>query len=239
MNRYELDYRGSCFWKNVDMKMVNPFVNVELVEVNCDESKHQLVIKLIILSDTRGDAESVGKECIHEILDRFTFVCEEKFSDPELQISTDDDGNRLTVSSTDLCGSVIIISTMTEQQKQDIENLILNSRSIYYSLFRAALKQDDIVAKYMFLYSIILKIFNDSQVEVDKFIFNNEYDGNESVPRRNKKLVNETIFTVIRNDVGHVGRTNNVDSIRLKMNEQLHDLTKYVRSAIIYKLQQP
>lgn len=233
MNQYELCYKGSCYWKNVDIEMLKPFTNVELVKVYCDESEHQLFIKLIILSDTRANAESTGNRYVGEMLDRFTFVCEQNFREPELQKSTDDAGRVLTLASSDINGSCTAVHTMTAQQKQDIEDRILNSQSIYYSLFRAALKQGDVVAKYMFLYSVILKIFEDKQIQVDRFIIDNGFKGQTS-PRRNYSTP-ETVFTIIRNNVGHTGRIASLDieKNRKDMQSNINELIKYVKLAII------
>ncbi|RLG46061.1 MAG: hypothetical protein DRN92_05945 [Thermoproteota archaeon] len=89
-------------------------------------------------------------------------------------------------------------SVRTELQSKDIPG------SQYLKLFRFALQAPDMVTEFMFLYAILLTIF-DKQGEVDRFIRSIEPDV-PYTPRPDKPRIKETIYTRLRNEVAHPNR---------------------------------
>lgn len=179
-------------------------------------------------------------EAINDILNKIAFKGFDVSSDPQIkEISF----NNTTNTSTSIGCSVKICSSNDVQQKlkEEIETE-RTYNNYYYEMYRSAIKNKDVVARYMFLYNIILQICNDKQNRVDAFIVDkigadrSEY---KSGPICNKKgeHIKETVFTRLRNEVGHARKGTNADATRVEMNMKVDELSELVRKAIVEKIE--
>lgn len=136
----------------------------------------------------------------------------------------------------DLQSTVHIVRPIlfTENQLQNILFARVPTHN-YRLLYVQAIQNSDPIAQYMFLYNILLKIFGDSQRNVDNFIIKNSteklqrYKYTDWKGRSIEK--NETIFTSLRNQLGHVRNATPIDT-RVQMNDKLSDLKYLVKKAI-------
>jgi len=105
----------------------------------------------------------------------------------------------------------------------------------YYSMFHAAMWAQG-VGRFLLLYLILLTHFNDSQTEVDKFIKTQ----NPMVPEtlqpqfgKPKKIpVMETVYTRLRNEVGHVRPNTSPSTTRLEIEQNTQSLITIVKALI-------
>jgi hypothetical protein len=98
-----------------------------------------------------------------------------------------------------------------------------------YGLFRMVLQSADPSTEFMLLYSLLLTLTGPHQADVDVFVRRHEV-GVEERPGRAK---NETIYSWLRNEVGHYPRSGLPPSdVYQQMRSKLKDLRKLVQKAI-------
>lgn len=119
---------------------------------------------------------------------------------------------------------------------EDIELLNKLKTNMKFHLFKSAIYIQDPFGKFMFLYSILYDILK-NQNNVETFIKENHngielrkriktnFDGNE-------KEVEETIFTWIRNHIGHTHTTTNMEEVKGNIDKYLQSLVNLVKKAI-------
>jgi len=101
----------------------------------------------------------------------------------------------------------------------------------YYSLFRTALDQEDVLARYMACYGILLLLCGDNQAAVDACI-RAEEPGVLETARPDKPKIQETVYTRLRNQVGHVRKGVTVESTRTEMDSHIGGLLSLTRVLI-------
>lgn len=103
-----------------------------------------------------------------------------------------------------------------------------------YAEFRDALKSDDIVERYMFLYALLLREKGPSQPKLDTFV----RSVGPNVPLRlstNPRAPSgtmETIYTKLRNEIGHVCPGRTLEDTRREMEQHLANLMELVRKSM-------
>lgn len=105
-----------------------------------------------------------------------------------------------------------------------------------YTLFRAAMNNEDVVVKYMFLYQTLLfKHMNnngyESQNSVDKFIISHFSEDKHMYQKWNDTGRSETIYTRLRNQVGHYRGKTPVET-RSTMSIKINELVELVKISI-------
>jgi hypothetical protein len=100
-----------------------------------------------------------------------------------------------------------------------------------YRVFRRVLQCDDPVEEFMLHYSLLTAFEGGNQPAVDEFIRQHEPGVEERTSPHTSK--NETIYTCLRNEVGHHTRSKlKPAEIRREMQNKLPDLRKLVQKAI-------
>jgi hypothetical protein len=114
----------------------------------------------------------------------------------------------------------------------------------HYGLFRSAMNSSSQTEKFVHLYNVLLMLFDDKQEDVDVFIVGQEPsvkqtpDPPDSPKRKRKKSKTdwkETIYTRLRNEMGHPRMGVNLDETKREMADQVHGLIKLVKRAIEVK----
>lgn len=110
--------------------------------------------------------------------------------------------------------------------------------SRYYDMFRLAMQSTDVVNRYMFLYLILLDMRGPYQNKVDEYIIKcSEELGIDpqnkvwQLKRKDKSgnNIKETIFTYLRNQVGHTIKGHTPDTTTRDMQIYIKDLIKIVK----------
>jgi hypothetical protein len=107
----------------------------------------------------------------------------------------------------------------------------------YFPFLRSARLSTSPVEEFMRLYNILLMLFNDEQAEIEKFIFEqNPGVRSEMRPKfkrpRRKSLEKETIYTRLRNELGHNRTGGNLDKTQAEMKKCLDELRALTKRAI-------
>lgn len=105
-----------------------------------------------------------------------------------------------------------------------------------YTIYRSAMNNSDVVAKYMFLYQMLLYIHknasgHESQAAVDAFIIKHLDEERHMYKKWPDSQRTETIFTRLRNQVGH-NRGKTPSETRKEMERKISELTELVRVSI-------
>lgn len=98
-------------------------------------------------------------------------------------------------------------------------------------LFRFALAQENSVAKFLFLYSVLLILYGDRQANVDSYIRRVEPTIQENSSPHNPNA-RETILTRLRNEVAHSRQGATGDKIVEEMNLIMPTMVRVVKVAI-------
>lgn len=105
------------------------------------------------------------------------------------------------------------------------------TRPDLYSAYRFAGNQSDGVARFMFLYNILLQLHNDNQGQVDAFVRQKDSNVAQS-PRPDKPHITETIYTRLRNEVSHRRQGVALEQTRGEIEGNVRALQKLARTAI-------
>jgi hypothetical protein len=100
-----------------------------------------------------------------------------------------------------------------------------------YSAYRFAGYQDDPVARFMFLYNILLQLNSDLQREVDDFIRSQEPNVAQSASPEFTGVM-ETVYARLRNEVGHIRAGSTPERTQAEIRANLPAFQKLVKTAI-------
>ena len=101
----------------------------------------------------------------------------------------------------------------------------------FYSIFRSALKADNVVDRFLSLYNIVLLRHNDEQKDVDAFIRTEEPAVAQTrSPMHPKRM--ETTYTRLRNEFAHVRPGTSFDRTREEMEQHSGGLMVLAKKAI-------
>lgn len=122
--------------------------------------------------------------------------------------------------------------------KADLEDLRPN-REDYEELYRVAMQATDNVDRYMSLYRILSLLCpnpkgEEKQEFVDLFI-EQETSEKRTHPRPDKPHIKETVYSKLRNEVGHTRKGVDLAHTRQGMDARVYELAKIVRKAIEIK----
>ncbi|MNF00567.1 hypothetical protein D3C80_1994140 [compost metagenome] len=93
----------------------------------------------------------------------------------------------------------------------------------------------DLFTRYMLLYGILYFIYR-SQPKVDEFIWSTNNNEKEYKSTLKKKKEPETIYTYLRNQVGHTQKNSDLNEVVKQMSIHVNQLMEYVKKAIKKKL---
>jgi hypothetical protein len=151
------------------------------------------------------------------------------------------DGVYLTVHA-------VVTHGFTKEKITKMETEIPHSkREPYKRLYRAALQNIDPIAQFMFLYSILFDVIDAEnewgQFTVDSFIrkhckdvyIRTEDKKSKRIPKNKKQPRMETIYTWLRNQVGHTQSDSEILEVGRLIEEKLGDMSTIVKKAIKLK----
>jgi hypothetical protein len=124
----------------------------------------------------------------------------------------------------------------TNQQLLEVKQLLEQKNHnglTYHNLFYSALNFKDPLSKFMALYSIVLTLCKDSQEKVDQFILAFQPSIMTNSPHRPRRSgVSETIYTRLRNEVGHIRPHTTIEQTEQEMEKNLNGLILVVKELI-------
>jgi len=181
---------------------------------------------------------NVLRGILDSITNRLAFELDLSIGQPHLKgfsLPKDASGSSYTVSSGllvmwDVAAPVI---NPGDTRRQELAKLLEqpSSRPDVYSAYRFACNQSDAVARFMFLYNILLQLHGDNQGQVDNFVRGETPTVPQSLSPHNPS-VTETIYTRLRNEVGHRRAGITPEQTRTEIEDNIAGLQALVKVAI-------
>lgn len=103
----------------------------------------------------------------------------------------------------------------------------------YHLMFREIMLVNHTLSKYLLLYSLIHLLCGDNQKNVEVFVKANEQNV-EIMERKRSDGKNEkmTVYTTLRNRIGHMGTDEDINSLTEDMSRTIYGLIRLVKIAI-------
>lgn len=240
---------------NIDNELVNEGkisynkdlpVNAEIVSIHItlegiENEKNIFSIEINSEKDLNQERlTAIANKLVDDLLNKIAFYyIGATVGEPWIISSSFEDENKKR--STSEVPSSIFVSTES-RDKESIESICKaiergdDFSQNDYRIFRAAMNNEDIVAKYMFLYQMLsLKLLNnkeqESQKSVDKFIISKVDENQHQYQRWIDTNRDETIYTRLRNQVGH-NRGKMPEETREAMEGKINELINLVKISI-------
>jgi hypothetical protein len=115
--------------------------------------------------------------------------------------------------------------------KAELERTTLSGEPLFSS-YRLALQSRSPVEKFMHLYSLLLRFFEDEQRQVDSFIRREEPTVQETPDPRPGRSNKETVYTRLRNEFAHRRSGVNIENTKAEMVQQVGGLIGLTKRAI-------
>lgn len=223
--------------KEAEIKGEKIVLNISLQEIEMDNNI--FAVKVICDKDlSEKDLMPLAIKYVNNLLNKIAFYSQNaEVGEPWI---VDEHTKDKKIGTTEIYGSVFV--STENRDKKLLENLCKeikqgsNFDNEDYNLFRAAMNNEDIVVKYMFLYQILsFQHLNSKGVESQKMV--DEYIKSKCTKEEYKpqnsgyKGKEETIYTRLRNQVGHY-RWKTSQQTRRDMSAKMQDLIKLVKKSI-------
>jgi hypothetical protein len=124
----------------------------------------------------------------------------------------------------------MVLGTTAERIKSVLEQATPPGE-VHYRLFRSARLATSLVEEFMILYQVLLMLVGDRQEDVDKFIVSEEPSVPQT-PSPHRLGVMETVYTRLRNELGHKRARVNLDTTRAEMRARVDGLRALAKRPI-------
>lgn len=225
----------------IEISHLHPAVEKIILEAQADE-QITIVVHLTNIFDFE-QAKDIGKEILPPIVDRLAFYRDVSIGELRCTGGTLPKDASCSSYSTRtnlgiLWANAILNYTLDAGARQKLASQLeqQTTRVDLYAAYRFAISQGDALARFMFLYNILLQLCGDDQKDADKCIRNHEPNVDESLsgdPKKKAQGVKETVYTRLRNEVGHRRRGTTPEKTRSEIRTNVAAFQKLVKTAIL------
>ena len=215
-----------------------PHAAVEKVVLQTENDERLKITFHLIDVFTFEGAEAIAARILPSIINRLAFYRNVSVGEPYQIGGTlpKDPSDSLHTVRRDLLllwDEAIPILTLGDDMREELARQLEQPYTHHdlYSLYRFASGQSDELARFMFFYNILLQLHNDIQRQVDAFILQERPDVPQSPSPRSQGR-NETVYTRLRNEVGHRRAGTTPEQTRREIQENIAAFQELVRTAI-------
>jgi len=216
----------------------NPHSAVEKIILEAEEAgRTNIVFHLTDVFDFE-EATAIANGILPSIINRLAFYRNVSVGEPHCTGATlpkDASGSSHTVIRDLLLiwDQAVSVLTLGDDKRQELARLLEQPYTHHdlYSAYRFAGNQNDPVARFMFLYNILLQLNSDYQQQVDAFI-RSEIPSVPQSPRPDRPNVSETVYTRLRNEVGHRRSGTTPHKTRREIQDKVGAFQELARTAI-------
>ena len=189
---------------------------------------------------TERDGRAIANKVLTAVLDRIAFRYSLAIEDSQIVSSWFDPVNPPPGAEVQLhTGGLAIIGQQADlivgipaaNLKTELERTTLSGEP-FFSSYRLALQSRSPVEKFMHLYSLLLRFFEDEQAKVDDFIRSQDSAVPQSPDPRPGHSNRETVYTRLRNEFAHRRSDGNMQDPKVDMEQHVGGLIGLVKQAI-------
>lgn len=210
------------------------FEGVSIIPLDNNKCEYRIVISMNEVNSYE-DAYTHAELTLEILLSALAYNLQCFVGDFQFDGARTTEGKNITIHPPPVIVSIGVHGSFQMSAADITELLRRTSHCPYFTMFRHAMQIRDELGKFMALYNVILSIYGDKQRDVDNFILRR----NPNVPvsrRPDKPAANETVFTRLRNQVGHVRPGASLAQTRREMAQNVSALQSHVVAAIEAKL---
>ncbi|QTH42057.1 hypothetical protein J4772_31890 [Cohnella sp. LGH] len=233
---------SDCFFRDKKYTLQLDHENIKRIEVEAttdDKSQYKrgkLTLKFILFDSIkdRSLAKKICQRKVVEFLNSLTYITGRSFYKYEEVDSSY--ALHVNINYSEIGGIMEVFSNFSDENFEKVGRKIKNgkAKSYLYKLYRAAMNNNDSFTKFMLLYGLFYHMFR-TQNEVDRFIWGID-DTEVEMDSTRGNGTKETIYTYLRNQVGHTQVDSNFDEVVVKMSNCVQKLSYYVKKAIKSRL---
>jgi hypothetical protein len=209
---------------------------IDTIEIYTKEKKY-IYIKFNLKNDLNDDidhAKKITAQPLGDVINLMLFLYGHVIKNLELERYN----NQVFLYSNISVSSHGILGDGYGELQKSINNVELIDKlrnNINFRLYKSAMNVSDPFGRYMFLYSILYGIL-ETQQEVESYIIKHspsiEMCERTKDIKGNQITVNETIYTWIRNHMGHTNSSTDMRLVKGKVDQYLNSLECMVKELI-------
>jgi len=219
------------------IEVSNQHLAIEKIVLKAQDERMNIVFHLDDVFDSE-EAAGIANDILPSIINRLAFYSNSPIGEPHStggSLPKDASGSSYTVWK-DLnlrWGRAVPVLTLGDDKRKELARLLERpyTSNYLYSAYRFAINQDDPVARFMFLYNILLLLNRDKQKQVNNFI-RSEMPSVPLSPRPDNPNVIETVYTRLRNEVGHSRAGTAPEQTRKAIQNEVEAFQELVKTAI-------
>jgi hypothetical protein len=237
-----VNVKGICFEGVKKINIDNPHVEkIVLLENKRNENDSQLEITVNIKKITEANqAIILTREILNDVINLISYKTSAVFDSPIVDtVKIDNNFQKFFDTKIVITDSLLVDDEFFSELELRLTDIQLKQslrNNFHFKLYKGALNNADPIVSYMFLYSILTDL-KGNQSNIDTYIQSLEPDvillKSENPRFPNKE---ETIYTWLRNQVGHTNKDSDLLRIRTEIDSKLSGLTYFVKKAIIEKI---
>ena len=224
-----------------EIKISNANSKIQDIIIKTEYSDRISITLTLINVFSSKEAGTICEDIVNVLLDKLAIEFNIPIGEPQcsgISLPTDESGTK-NVVMTSLVQAYDILEGDLKPGEERIEELVQKlsnetpPRNQHLSLYRFSVKQKDPVAKFMFLYNILLLLYNDSQKDLDAYVRRCNPNIQQS-PRPDKIHIIETIYTRLRNEVAHCRSSVLPEHTSKEIADNIISFQEIVKAAVLY-----
>jgi hypothetical protein len=205
------------------------FEGVSITPLENDKGEYRIAISMKEVNSYE-DARTHAESTLETLLSELAYHLQCFVGDLRFDVARTIEGKNITIYPPPMTIGVAAHGSFQISAATITELLRSTIYCPYFTMFRHAMQIRDELGKFMGLYSILLSMCGDKQPDVDKSILTRDQNTPVSLSPHTKKT--ETVFTKLRNQVGHCRPDASLLQTRREMAENLSALQSHVVAAI-------
>ncbi|MCM3567866.1 hypothetical protein [Neobacillus mesonae] len=213
-------------------------LNFPIIEINMTRENPNSVIFCFIVEDGLDieNLKIITKEKLIELIDLLLYKYNVVFYDfylSKIELNESD-----AIGQTRFDMQIKIYQEISEVNKKELQNLIRDKHLIHsiqsktnFQLFKEAMRVREEIGQFVILYSILIDLKGPQQFKVDNFIKSAEKNVELRTSTKNENQ-KETIYTWIRNQLGHTQKTSDLKEVRILVSNNIGKFIRIVKKAI-------
>ncbi len=231
-----------------EIKVNNDHPKVEYITISTDDSYKRMVAEISLENVcTQEESVEIGYNIINILFDQIAIECDapigiaEKFFCKKKEKQEVSHGE-IILPLLSVSGDGMPIYTPSEDQLNTLKDTLKKEpkeRNINFLLYRSCISQIDTIAKFMFLYNLLLMIANDDQKKADELItrYEPKVIKTESPRRkRNGEAITETVYTRLRNEIAHKREGYSPENTRKEISSCVNKFQSVIKQAVLEEL---